>query len=62
MQKIASFLLSAKTEALKINCPSRAPVVRYTLIVLGVSAAVAAILGTLDSFFGMLFKKLILGA
>ena len=35
---------------------------RYTLIVLGVSAAVAAILGTLDSFFGMLFKKLILGA
>ena len=62
MQKIASFLLSAKTEALKINWPSREQVVRYTPIVPGLSAAVAAVLGTLDSCFGMLFRTLILGA
>lgn len=54
-------MISAKAEALKINWPSRSQVTRYTLIVLGVSAFVAAILGTLDSFFGMLFKKIILG-
>ncbi|QQS20780.1 MAG: preprotein translocase subunit SecE [Candidatus Moraniibacteriota bacterium] len=61
MKSLFSFLLLAKGEALKITWPSREQVVRYTLIVLSVSAAVAVLLGTLDSFFGMLFKKIILG-
>ena len=61
MRKIAEYLLLAKAEALKINWPSREQVVRYTLIVLAVSAFVAALLGSLDSLFGALFRKLILG-
>ena len=61
MQKIAEYLMEAKVEALKINWPSREQVVRYTLIVLAVSAFVAVLLGTLDSLFGRLFRKFILG-
>jgi preprotein translocase SecE subunit len=61
MQKIVEYLLEAKVEALKINWPSREQVVRYTLIVLAVSAFVAVLLGSLDYFFGILFRKLILG-
>ncbi len=61
MQKIVEYLLLVKTEAMKINWPTREQVVRYTMIVLGVSAFVAVLLGTLDSFFGMLFQKIILG-
>ncbi len=62
MQKIAEYFLEAKAEALKISWPSREQVVRYTLIVLGVSAFVAILLGTLDAVFGMIFRKFVLGA
>lgn len=62
MEKIAQYLLSAKTEALKINWPSREQVFRYTLIVLAVSAFTAVLLGSLDYAFGMLFRAFILGA
>ena len=61
MQKVIEYFLEAKAEALKINWPSREQVVRYTLIVLAVSACVAILLGTLDAIFGTLFRKIILG-
>lgn len=61
MQKVVDYFLEAKAEALKINWPSREQVVRYTLIVLGVSAFVAILLGTLDAVFGAVFRKFILG-
>ncbi len=61
MQKVIEYFLEAKAEALKINWPSREQVVRYTLIVLAVSACVAILLGTLDAIFGALFRKIILG-
>lgn len=61
MEKIVEYLRSAKVEALKINWPSREQVVRYTVIVIGVSAFVAVLLGSLDSVFGKIFQTLILG-
>ncbi len=61
MEKVTEIVRSAWVEAMKINWPSRAQVVRYTLVVLGVSAAVAAVLGTLDAVFSFLFRKIILG-
>jgi preprotein translocase SecE subunit len=61
MQKIVEYLSAAKTEALKINWPSREQVMRYTIIVIGVSAFVAVLLGSLDYVFGKVFQKIILG-
>ncbi len=61
MQKIAEYFLEAKAEALKINWPSREQVVRYTIIVLSVSASFAVLLGALDALFGAIFRKFILG-
>ncbi len=61
MQKIVEYLRAAKMEALKINWPSREQVVRYTVIVIGVSAFVAVLLGSLDYIFGKVFQKFILG-
>lgn len=61
MHTIVEYLLAAKAEALKINWPTREQVMRYTLIVIAVSAFVALLLGSLDFVFGFLFKKFILG-
>lgn len=61
MQKVAIFLREVQAEIFKVNWPTRQDILRLSGIVIAVSAAVAGILGTLDSFFGFLFKKIILG-
>ncbi len=53
-QKIGSFLGDVKTEAKKVNWPTRKEATKYTFIVLGVSIAVAAFLGGLDYILRML--------
>ena len=58
--KIISFLKEAKTELTKVNWPTREKTINYTLIVIGISIAVALFLGGLDYFFGYLLKTLIL--
>ena len=59
-QKIISFLKEVKLEMKKVNWPTRKETVRYTLIVIGLSVAVAAFLGTLDFIFNTLLTKFIL--
>ncbi len=44
----------------KVNWPSRDETIKYTLIVIGVSAVVAAYLGGLDFIFSFLLNKFIL--
>jgi preprotein translocase subunit SecE len=58
--KIVSFLKEAKTELTKVNWPTKEKTINYTLIVIGISIAVALFLGGLDYFFGYLLKTFIL--
>jgi len=47
-QKIIIFLKEVRTEVKKTNWPTRQEVLKYTLIVIGISVGVAVFLGTLD--------------
>jgi len=58
--KIVTFLKEVRLEMKKVNWPTRQQTIRYTLIVIGVSVAVAAFLGTIDFIFTTLLNKFIL--
>lgn len=58
--KAITFLKEVRTEMKKINWPTREQTVRYTLIIIGISAVVAAFLGALDFVFISLLNKFIL--
>jgi len=58
--KIITFLKEVKLEIKKVNWPTRQQTIRYTLIVLGISAAVAIFLGGLDLLFTILLDKFVL--
>ena len=57
--KIFTFLKEAKLELKKVNWPTRQETLRYTLIVVGISVAVAIFLGGLDVIFSRLLEKLL---
>ena len=57
---ITGFLKEVRLEVKKVNWPTRKETLRYTLIVIGVSAVVAAFLGGLDFIFTQLLNKFIL--
>ncbi len=59
-KKITTFLKEVRLEMKKVNWPTRQQTIRYTLIVIGVSVAVAAFLGALDFIFTALLNKFIL--
>jgi len=56
--KIVTFLREVKTETKRVNWPTKDETIRYTLIVLGVSLAVAAYLGGLDFIIKTIVKNL----
>jgi len=60
MKKIYDFILDAKAELMKVNWPTKNQTLNYTLIIIGVSLAVALFLGGLDYLFGMILKKFII--
>lgn len=60
MQKILGFLRAVQAELTKVNWPTREEIVRYTVMVVIISAAVAAFLGTLDYFFSYLVETYLL--
>jgi preprotein translocase subunit SecE len=60
MNKITQFLREAKEELFKVNWPTKKQTVNYTLIVIGISIAVAVFLGGWDYFFGQILKTYIL--
>jgi len=59
-KKIIPFLKEVKLEIKKVNWPTRKETIKYTLIVVGVSVAVAAFLGGLDFLFSIILNKFIL--
>lgn len=58
-KKIIIFLKEVRLEMKKVNWPTKQETLRYTLIVIGVSVAVAIFLGTLDFIFTILLDKFI---
>ena len=58
--KIITFLKEVHLELKKVNWPTRQETLRYTLIVIGISAVVAAFLGGLDVIFTTLLNKFVL--
>jgi len=58
--KIVTFLKEVRLEMRKVNWPTKDETIRYTLIVIGVSVAVAAFLGGLDFVFTTVLNKFIL--
>jgi preprotein translocase subunit SecE len=60
MQQIINFLKEAKAELLKVNWPSKKQLTNYTLMVIGISIAVAIFLGGLDYFFESIIKTFII--
>jgi len=59
-QKINIFFKEVWVEMKRVSWLSRKDVLRYTLIVLGITIAVAAFLGGLDYIFAEIIKKIIL--
>ncbi|MDQ5902036.1 MAG: preprotein translocase subunit SecE [Patescibacteria group bacterium] len=60
MGALMGFLREAKSELLRVNWPNRKEVIRYTLMVVGISLFVAIFLGTLDMAFGWLVENYLL--
>ena len=58
-EKIGVFLKEVRLEIKKVNWPTRQETIRYTLIVIGISVAVAAYLGGLDFIFTSLLNKFV---
>ena len=58
--RIRSFLKEVLLEAKKVNWPTQKEVLRYTLLVIGLSVILAIFLGGTDVFFTRLINKVIL--
>lgn len=59
-QKINTFFKDVWAEMKRVSWLSQKDIIRYTLIVLGVTIAVALFLGGLDFIFSEIIKKFIL--
>ena len=60
LQKTQVFFKEVYVELRKVNWLKRREVIRYTLIVLGATLAVAAVLGGLDYLFSSAIQKFII--
>ena len=58
--KIITFLSEVRLELKKVNWPDQEQILRYTLIVIVASVAVAIFLGGLDFVFTILLNKFVL--
>lgn len=57
MQAIIRFFTEAKAELTKVSWPNRQELVRYTILVVIISLAVAIFLGVLDVAFSYLVEN-----
>jgi len=59
-KRIPNFLREVFIELKKVNWLSRREILRYTLIVIGISVAVAIFLGGLDFLFTTLLSRFVM--
>lgn len=57
---ITSYIKETKAEIKHVSWPTRKQAINFTLIVIGVSALTAILLGVFDSLFSLGLEKLIL--
>lgn len=57
--KTGTFLKGVKAEMRKVIWPSKKDLVNYTLVVIGISVAVAALVYLIDLGIGAIFKQFI---
>ncbi len=60
MSKISRYLQESLEEMKKVTWPTKKETYNYTLLVIGISLAVAAFLGILDFIFNLGLEKLII--
>jgi len=60
IQRVINFLKEVKVELKKVNWPTKQETINYTLIVIGVSLAVAIFLGGLDFIFTWVLNTFVL--
>ncbi|HLC95633.1 MAG TPA: preprotein translocase subunit SecE [Patescibacteria group bacterium] len=60
MRGVLAFLTEAKVELSRVNWPTRTLIVRYTVLVIVISIAVAIFLGGLDMLFSSLVEKFLI--
>ena len=58
-QKIVTFFQEVKMEMKKVNWLTKRETIRYTLIVIGISVAVAIYLGSLDFIFTTILNRFV---
>lgn len=59
-KKIKSFFQEVKTEMKKVNWPTKDETIKYTLVVIGATAAVAAYLGALDAILFQILENFVI--
>lgn len=59
MEKVKTFIKESRQEFDRVDWPSREDTVRYTLFVIGISLALAALLGGLDYIFVNLLELIL---
>ena len=59
MNKLVLFLKDVRVELAKVTWPTRQELVRYTIIVIVASLAIAAFLGAFDFLFQFILQKVI---
>lgn len=57
--KTSNFLKGVKAEMRKVIWPSKKDLINYTLVVIGISVAVAALVYLIDLGIGAIFKQFI---
>jgi preprotein translocase subunit SecE len=60
MNKLTQYLKEVRVELGKVNWPTRQQTTRYTLVIIGVSVALAIFLGGLDYVFSWILNRFIL--
>ncbi len=58
--KLKAYIKESYQEFLRVNWPSRQETIRLTIIVVGISLAVAIFLGVLDLLFTYLLQKFLI--
>lgn len=58
--KLTTYFLETKTELKRVTWPSRQETIKHTLVIIGISVAVAVFLGALDILFQYVLEIFIL--
>ncbi len=59
MSSVITFLREVRVELAKVSWPTKGQLLRYTLVVVAVSVALAIYLGILDAIFSQALRRIV---